>query len=111
MAATLKVTNDMLKMSVLDRSTASMSHIRHYRVVPWATGPLTLLESISKVQTGKSLVFSFGDKMKTATVKVGGITQNTEKKHARFQENYSKVCITRAAVNENVCEDSHTEHV
>ena len=22
----------------------------------------------------------------------------------------SKVCITRAAVNENVCENSHTEH-
>ena len=26
-------------------------------------------------------------------------------------DKYSKVCITRAAVNENVCEDSHTEHV
>ena len=25
------------------------SHIRHYRVLPWATGPLTLLESIAKV--------------------------------------------------------------
>ena len=36
-------------MSVLDLSKASMSHIRHYRVVPWATGPLTLLESIAKV--------------------------------------------------------------
>ena len=55
MAATLKVTNDMLEMSALDRSTASTSHIRHYRVVPWETGPLTLLESIAKVQTGKSL--------------------------------------------------------
>ena len=31
------------------------SDIRHYRVLPWATGPLTLLESIAKVyQTGKS---------------------------------------------------------
>ena len=28
-----------------------------------------------------------------------------------FQEKYSKVCITRAAINENECEDSHTEHV
>ena len=55
MAATLKVTNVTLEMSALDRSTAFMSHIRHYRVVPWETGPLTLLESIAKVQTGKSL--------------------------------------------------------
>ena len=55
MAATLKVTNDTLKISALDRSTASMSHIRHYQVVPWETGPLILLESIAKVQIGKSL--------------------------------------------------------
>ena len=52
MAATLKVTNDTLKMSVLDRSTASTSHISHYRVVP---GETTLLESIAQVPTGKSL--------------------------------------------------------
>ena len=26
-----------------------MSHINHYRVLPWAIGPLTLLESITKV--------------------------------------------------------------
>ena len=26
-----------------------MSHIRHYRVLPWATEPLTLLETIAKV--------------------------------------------------------------
>ena len=51
----MKVTNDTLKRSAIDRSMASMSHIRHYRVVPWATEPLTLLESIAKVQTGKSL--------------------------------------------------------
>ena len=44
-AATLKVTNDTLEMSALDRSTASISHIRHYQVIPLATGPLTLLES------------------------------------------------------------------
>ena len=55
MAATLQVTNDTLKMSALDRSAASISHIRHYQVVPWETGPLTLLESIAKVQTVKSL--------------------------------------------------------
>ena len=55
MGATLKVTNDMLEMSALDQSMASMSHISHYRVVPWETGPLTLLESIAKVQTGKPL--------------------------------------------------------
>ena len=56
-------------------------------------------------------VFSYGDKMKTGTAKVGSITQNIERKRARFQEKYSKGGITRAAVNENVCEDSHTEHV
>ena len=52
MVATLKVTNDTLEMSASDRSTASMSHVRHYRMAPWATGPLTLLESIAKIQTG-----------------------------------------------------------
>ena len=40
--------------------------------------------------------------MKTATAKVGDITQNMEIERARFQEKYSKVCITRAAVNEYV---------
>ena len=50
-------------MSVLDKSTASMSHIRHYQVLLWATGPLNLLESIAKVpdwqiaKTGKSSIF------------------------------------------------------
>ena len=40
-----------------------MSHIRHYRVLPWATGPLTFLESIAEVpdrrvtKTGKSSIF------------------------------------------------------
>ena len=48
--------------------------------------------------------------MKTGTAKVGSVTQNIEKKRAHFQEKYSKGGITRAAVNENVCEDSHTEH-
>ena len=42
---------------------------------------------------------------------LGSITQNIERKRARFKEKYSKVCITRVAVNENVCEESHTEHV
>ena len=37
--------------------------------------------------------------------------QNIERERACFQEKYSKVCITRAAVNETLCEDSHTEHV
>ena len=46
-------TNDTLEMSALDQSTASLSHIRHYRVLPWATGPLTLLESIAKVPDGQ----------------------------------------------------------
>ena len=31
-----------------------MSDIRHYRVLPWATGPLTLLESIAKVSNRQS---------------------------------------------------------
>ena len=53
-------------------------------------------------------MFSYGDKMKSAKVKVGGIMQNIERKRARFKEKYSQVCITRVAVNENVCEDSHT---
>ena len=51
-------------------------------------------------------MLSYGDKMKTAIAKVGGIMQNTQRGYACFQEKYSKVCITRAAVNENVCEDS-----
>ena len=37
--------------------------------------------------------------------------QNIEKGYAHFQEKYSKVCITRAAVKESVFEDFHTEHV
>ena len=40
-----------------------------------------------------------------------GIMQNIEREGACFQEKYSKVCITRTAVSEKVCEDSHTEHV
>ena len=44
--------------------------------------------------------------MKTATAKVGGITQNIDLGYACFQ-----VCIARTAVNESVCEDSHAEHV
>ena len=36
------------------------------------------------------------------------ITQNVERKRARFQD---KVCIPKVAVNEYVCEDSHTEHI
>ena len=36
---------------------------------------------------------SYGDEMKAATAKVGGIMQNIESKRAHFQEKYSKVCI------------------
>ena len=36
------------------------------------------------------------------------MTQNIERRCACFQEKYYKVCIARAAVNESVCEDSHT---
>ena len=58
-----KCANDTHEMSALDQSTASISHIRHYWVLPWATGPLTLLESIAKVpdqqvaKTGKLSIF------------------------------------------------------
>ena len=45
----------MLKMPVLDQSRASMSHIRHYRVLSWPARPLTSLESIVKYQTSKLL--------------------------------------------------------
>ena len=48
----------------------------------------------------------------TATAKVGGITQNKDLEYVCFQEKYYWVCIARAAlpaVNESVCEDSHTQ--
>ena len=42
----------------------------------------------------------------------GSVTQNIGLGYACFQEKYYRVCsIARAAVNESVCEDSHTEHV
>jgi len=53
----------MLEMSALDYSKASMSHIRHYQVLPWTTGPLTSPESIAEVpdwqvgKTGKLSIF------------------------------------------------------
>ena len=47
-------------------------------------------------------VFSYSDKTKTATAKVGGIMQNIERECACFHEKYSEVCITRTAVNKNV---------
>ena len=64
MAATLKVYKWRAR-NVCVRLVNSLytSLIRHYRVLPWATGPLTLLESIAKVpdrqvaQTGKSSIF------------------------------------------------------
>ena len=48
---------------------------------------------------------------KTATAKVGGITQNIDLGYACFQEKCNRVCIARAAINESVCEYSHAEHV
>jgi len=41
---------------------------------------------------------------KTATAKVGGITQNINLGYA-YQERYYRVCIARAAINGSVCED------
>ena len=38
------------------------------------------------------------------------MTQNIERGCVCFQEKCYKVYIARAAVNESVCEDSHTEH-
>ena len=37
--------------------------------------------------------------------------QNTDLGYACFQENYYRVCIARAAVNESICEDYQTENV
>ena len=48
---------------------------------------------------------------KTATAKVGGITQNIDLGYACFQEKCNRVCIARAVINESVCEDSHAEQV
>ena len=49
--------------------------------------------------------------MKTAKA-AGSITKNIGLSlgYACFQEKYYRVCIARAAVNESVCEDFHTEH-
>ena len=82
----------MLEMSALDQSTALMSYIRHYRVLPWVTEPLTLLESIAKVadqqvaKTGKSSIFwllSFlhHDRMITAEAIVTIQTQKNSINH------------------------------
>ena len=48
-----------------------MSHIRHYRVLPSAMGPLTSLESIAEVQTGKSL--------KLQIVRISEMLENPER--------------------------------
>ena len=62
MAAHYKYTNDMLKICTLDWSKASMSPIKHCRMLPQAMGPLTSLESIAEVpewqvaKTGKSSI-------------------------------------------------------
>ena len=77
-----------------------LSAIRHFVRI-------TLFIASTPPGSSTKHVFSYGDKMKTATAKVDGIMQNIERKRARFQEKYSKVCITRAAV----CMYYHTEHV
>ena len=38
------------------------------------------------------------------------MTQNIDLGYVCFQEKYYRVCIAKAAVNESVCEDSHTKH-
>ena len=46
-----------------DSDIATMGHIRHYRVLPWPTRPLTSLESIAKVsdqQVAKTSISSTG---------------------------------------------------
>ena len=55
--------------------------------------------------------YSLSRKTKTATAKVGDITQNIDLGYACFQEKYYRVCIAKAAVNETVSEDSHADHV
>ena len=49
MAPTLNVHKWHARNVCVSQSTASKSHIRHYRVFLWATGLLTSLESIAKV--------------------------------------------------------------
>ena len=59
----------------------------------------------------RNVAYSLPRKTKTATAKVGDVTQNIDLGYACFQEKYYRVCIAKAAVNETVCEDSHAEHV
>ena len=92
------------------RSRAGRAWERGYAAAVYSTS-VEKLTVRPPARSSTEHVFSYGDKMKTGTAKVGSITQNIERKRARFMEKYSKGGITRAAVNENVCEDSHTEHV
>ena len=95
------------------RSRAGRAWERGYAAAVYSTSQSSVekLDSIRPpARSSTEHVFSCGDNMKTETAKVG-ITQNIERKRARFQEKYFKRGITRAVVNENVCEDSHTEHV
>ena len=107
-------------------------------MLPWATGPLTLLKSIAKVpdpplivivelelffcdsqaltvlnmtvKTGPAKTGPAGP-LATAMSQVCSIMQNIERGCACFQVKYYKVCIARAALNESVCEDSHSEYM
>ena len=58
-----------------------MCHIGHYRVLPWATGLLTLLESIAKVPVGQVV------KTGKSAVKSGQLenTETRERKRERKQ--------------------------
>ena len=57
-------------------------------------------------------MFTVKDELQMATAQVRySITQNIERVCACFQEKCYKVCIARAAVNQSVCEDSHTEQM
>ena len=59
-------------------------------------------------------VFTVKDELRMTTAQVKYIVykaKHIERGCACLQEKCYKVCVARAAVNESVCEDSHTEHV
>ena len=64
-----------------------MSHIRHYRVLPWATGPLTLLESITEVpdwqivKTSKSSILLTSFFLRHDSMITAEAITNTNKQH------------------------------
>ena len=64
-----------------------MSHIRHYRVLPWPTRPLTSLESIAKAsdqqvaKTGQ-IVYFLSSFHHDSTTTAEGITTNQTRKNS-----------------------------